>query len=137
MSLYNLVNGVNPYAMFVTAILFEKHVQELPRFRDANLHTDEDVTGLMVLTRTGGGNRDHYDNSIFTGHPNHIYNEDAEWDETFAIFVFSIPTEFEKDVEELKKGRVTCISNELKGRLYKLYPEKGNFLQALFAYGDK
>ncbi len=54
MSLYNMINGVNPATFFILPML-GKHPDEYPRFRDC--FVGEDQKSIEILTRVGGGNR--------------------------------------------------------------------------------
>lgn len=105
MSLYNMMFGYSPLAG-VTLSALNLTPNDIPRFRDAWF--DADADRLVVYTRTGGGNRmyygqpDGYDNADFEGpfnsdleaHPNYIYDEDDDYDCTYAYFYFSVPEEF-------------------------------------------
>lgn len=53
MSLYNMINGVNP-ATFIILPMLGKHPDEYPRFRDCFIKDGM----IEVYTRVGGNNRD-------------------------------------------------------------------------------
>lgn len=101
MSLYNALFGVNPLAAVVVEAVGA--TGPIPRFRDAYFDAEEDR--LVIFTRTGGGNRDYYDepngydnedyegpfNSDLRALPNFISDEDDDFDSTYASFYFSVP----------------------------------------------
>lgn len=111
MSLYNMLFGTNPLTPFILAAL-NLDMSEIPRFRDVEL---EGSDKLLILTRTGGGNRDYYDspqsridseagltdedlvgpyNQDLRGHSCFLYEHDMEDDATYAEFTFKVPEEF-------------------------------------------
>lgn len=119
MSLYNMLFGVNSLAG-VTLTALNLTPTDIPRFRDA--YFDADENRLVVYTRTGGGNREYYGspgnednednegpfNSDLEAHPNYLYDEDDDFDCTFAYFYFSIPESFApifKTFKELGAGQ--------------------------------
>ena len=91
MSLYNLMYGENKDAKSLLQILNSVKVLDIPRYRDTYL--SEDNTEIIVLTRTGGGNREEYedDNNEMTLHPLYLSDNDASFDTTFAEFHFKNP----------------------------------------------
>lgn len=91
MSLYNLVHGENPHAEELLEMLNDVQYLDIPRYRDCYLSNDK--TEIIVLTRTGGGNRQDYEeeNEKMTMHPWYTHDEDADFDRTFAEFHFEIP----------------------------------------------
>ncbi len=95
MSLYNMLFGVNKYALpLLTALDLDP--ANIPRFRDCFLEKDS----IVVLTRTGGGNREHYleENKVMQDHPNYLYDEDEDFDCTYASFHFSFPDKHKADL---------------------------------------
>jgi len=72
--------------------LLNIQVGQIPRYRDAYWKDNE----IVILTRTGGGNRDEYDieNHWLTLHPNYIRDQDDDFDCTYAEFFFSLPEKF-------------------------------------------
>jgi len=94
--------GVNPLAGTVlSALNFSQ--DQIPRLRDAYFDAEENQ--LVIYTRTGGGNREVYEefndenedgpwNSTMQEHPNFIRDEDDDFDCTYAYFYFSIPESF-------------------------------------------
>jgi hypothetical protein len=65
---------------------------DVERFRDCYLEGDK----ICVYTRTGGGNRDDYPNEKLTSHPNYLYDEDDDFDSTYASYYFKFPEQVER-----------------------------------------
>lgn len=88
MSLYNLVHGENPFASVLLSMLGITR-DDVPRYRDC-FWTGEQI---VVHTRTGGGNRDDYEdgNSFLQGLPTYISDADDDYDSTYANFYFTVP----------------------------------------------
>lgn len=151
MSLYNVINGVNPATFFILPMLGEKHPDKYPRFRDCFVgelsNSDEnDQFGIplkkrdssktiSVYTRVGGGNRDDYENEIneLRSHPNYIRDYDDDFDSTFATFLFSVPKEFETDYDLILSGELKKISEQYKSRLYAVFPKLKEQFDRMFA----
>lgn len=92
MSLYNMMCGFNPAAgRLLAAINLDPNI--IPRFRDVWINSD--MTKITVHTRTGGGNRDDYEdqNNAMTAHPLYLRDSDDDFDSTFANFTFRVPEE--------------------------------------------
>lgn len=98
MSLYNLIFGMNRDADMILALIGLKR-HDIQRFRDCWLSDDG---GICVYTRTGGGNREDYPNTILTSSPYYIHDEDDEWDHTYANYYFRIPDEIVNDMDGFK-----------------------------------
>jgi len=117
MSLYNILHGVNELAPILLAML-RLTPTEAGRFRDAYLN--EDGTKIVVYTRNGGGNREHYDDECEAGencnctgciityqlpkHPNYIRDYDDDFDRTYAYVEFSVPEKYREIAKELATG---------------------------------
>lgn len=88
MSLYNSLFGFHPLASLVLHALGSPSIQ---RFRDA--WVDVTTKEMVVLTRTGGGNREEYldANTALAKHELYIRDEDDDFDATYARFYFRIP----------------------------------------------
>lgn len=113
MSLYNMMFGYSPLAG-ITLSALDLTPNDIPRFRDA--YFDAEENRLTVYTRTGGGNREYYgqpdgyDNEDYEGpfnsdlerHPNYLFDEDDDFDCTYAYFHFSIPEAFAPIFETFK-----------------------------------
>ena len=96
---YNMMFGKNPKADHLVATL-DKHfsptkAMKIPRFRDAHLEGD----CIVVTTRTGGWNREGYEqeNEAMRSHPWYDSDEDDIGDETYAYFYFKIPDSLGKE----------------------------------------
>lgn len=119
MSLYNTLFGVNNVAPVLLAALGLTE-SDVPRFRDCYLHDG----GITIYTRTGGGNRDYYENedSCRECYPEYfddddppsgpwnddlrnskhfLYDEDDDFDSTYAYFQFKYPEEYADDLKAL------------------------------------
>jgi hypothetical protein len=94
MSLYNMVHGVNPMAGALLAALGVTS-NDVPRFRDCYWDGDH----ICLYTRTGGGNREYYDepnsenpdgpwNSTLRAVEGYSHDSDDEFDSTYATFYF-------------------------------------------------
>lgn len=103
MSLYNLVNGVNPATFFFLPML-GKHPEEYPRFRDCGI--DPEKKQIVVLTRVGGSNRNSgYGEEKLYKSPYFVTTKDAEWDNTYAYYFFCVPEEWKADFDSLIGGK--------------------------------
>jgi hypothetical protein len=111
MSLYNMVNGVNPLAEFLLSAI-NLDLASIPRFRDVWLSTD--LASVVVLTRTGGGNREDYEveNAAMAAHPGYLGDADDDFDSTFAKFRYTMPPE---KLAEIQQAIETAdISDEVR-----------------------
>jgi hypothetical protein len=103
MSSFNMVAGTNKLAGMVLHALNLEHGQ-VPRFRDAYLDIDNPARPMLViLTRTGGGNRQGYieDNKTLSGMDGFISDDDDSYDETFAHWRFDVPPNVEESIREV------------------------------------
>lgn len=110
MNLYNMLFGTHPLASVLLCSL-NLAGSAVPRVRDC-MPSDE-AREIVILTRTGGGNRDFYDNpeqhkrahpdsgyegpwnSDLRSHPCYLRDDDDDFDSTYARFYFSVPPAFE------------------------------------------
>ena len=133
MSLYNMINGVNPATFFILPMLGEKHPDNYPRFRDCFVDNNE----IHVYTRVGGGNRNcEFGEEELQQHPNYLRDFDDEYDSTYATYVFSIPDEFKNDFDLITSGKIKEISETYKERLYKVYPKLKDTFDKIFISDD-
>lgn len=130
MSLYNLLFGKNAAADVLLATLGFTE-SDVPRFRDCFIENDN----IVIYTRTGGGNRDYYDseescrdnypeyfdkgddptgpwNSNLTNNKFYLYDEDGDYDSTYANFYFRFPDEFADDLKALAEDSETHTPGE-------------------------
>jgi hypothetical protein len=130
MSLYNMVCGMNPAAGRLLAALNLDH-NIIPRFRD--VWVNDEFTEVTVHTRTGGGNREAYEeeNAALQAHPLYLRDADDDFDRTFADFTFRLPdeekakllTEIEeafKDNAEKKQQVIIAITEEPREKFDKV-----------------
>lgn len=125
MGLYNALFGKNPNSEVLKSILNldqENGKWRTGRFRDIYVEKGKDGKNYIILyTRNGGGNRDHWDFSYaehkegencpcagctimyhLPKHPNYINDWDDDFDSTYAYIKFSIP-EIYKLMEDITK----------------------------------
>ncbi len=88
MSLYNMIFGKNPSTKEILALLGLTEL-DVERFRDCWIDGKE--SRIVILTRTGGGNREHYQNEKLTSNPYYIRDFDDDFDSTYAYYEFAIP----------------------------------------------
>ena len=127
MSLYNLLHGECSDADKLLAILGYTR-NDIPRYRDCFLYQDEDSGKrfIVIHTRTGGGNRDYYDseescrncypeyfaddtekptgpwNDDLRDNEHFSYDQDDNFDCTYANFYFNIPASIAGELEDIK-----------------------------------
>lgn len=136
MSLYNMINGVSPLALFLIPMLGDKHPDSYPRFRNV-FTADEDKpeynNHIHVYTRVGGGNRDEgYGEDELYKHPNFVATFDDDFDSTYGTYVFSVPEEFQTDFDLIGQGDFRGISETLKTRVYSMFPKLEKQLNVVF-----
>ncbi|MBS1722625.1 MAG: hypothetical protein JSS66_06400 [Armatimonadetes bacterium] len=126
MSLYNMMHGFNPLTPILAHILGLSIAENQPgtpvgRFRDIELNADG--TQIHLLTRNGGGNREHWSFSyeteegpecpcpgciqeyVLPKHPQYVSDSDDDFDSTFAITVFNVPVEFLEQTRSWASGQ--------------------------------
>ncbi|AGF85752.1 hypothetical protein QJ854_gp030 [Moumouvirus goulette] len=92
--MYWILNG-SPYSDETDEIAgwfnWDIDFYDFPRFRDVQVKKDRPI--IKVTTRTGGGNREEYEehNNYLTTLEGYSGDKDASWDRTYAIFYYSIP----------------------------------------------
>jgi hypothetical protein len=110
-SLYNLLHGVNPIAPLLKAVIGidqEGGQWQSGRFRDIFLSADG--SEVVLYTRNGGGNREHWHDDQPAGkdcrcpgciityhlptHPDYIRDEDDDFDCTYASVHFRVSERF-------------------------------------------
>lgn len=103
MSLYNVLFGVNAAAPVLLAML-GIDANDVPRFRDCFL--SEDRKKIVIHTRTGGGNREGYEdgNNFLQGLPGYERDEDDDFDCTYANFYYAVPEKFAHLIDKLPEG---------------------------------
>lgn len=104
MSFYNMLFGQNPTSELVLSLLDLKQT-DIERFRDCNILED----GIIIYTRTGGGNREDYPNEKLTSSPFYLYDEDDDGDCTYATYYFKFPDELREDIIKLSDIKANGI----------------------------
>lgn len=91
--MYNMIFGFNPLAATLLHLL-EANAREIDRFRDCFLN--EEGTEVIIYTRTGGNNRRDYEdsNAKLRKLKGFIVDEDDGFDDTYALFRYSIPEKY-------------------------------------------
>jgi hypothetical protein len=116
-SLYNMLFGVNPMSDVLLAALGLDRAK-VGRFRDCYI----DGKFIVVHTRNGGGNRDHWegwDGSTGEGadcpccgcfityrahkHPNYSHDRDDDFDCTYADIFYTFPAEYSAELTALSE----------------------------------
>jgi len=141
MSMYQMMNGVNPATFFFLPMLGIGHPDNFPRFRDCFIakHGWQLLEGLprmvaeetepsghiFVLTRTGGGNRDEYAEEInaLQSNSNYVGDWDDEFDSTYMTFKFKVPAEWKNDYDLILQEKWTEVSAEYQARLKEVFPK--------------
>lgn len=102
MSLYNALFGVNPFAAILLQAL-DISENDVPRFRD--IYLDEEQDQIVIHTRTGGGNREYYEdeNEHLRTVPGFIYDHDDDYDCTYADFFYEVPESFKPMIATLRE----------------------------------
>ena len=118
MSLYNMVIGYHPLAGILLGCLDydNETVSTIPRFRDCYLFQDE----IRLLTRTGGGNRQAYEeeNEALRQREGFIRDWDDAFDATFAWWAYKWPEDdrenLQKALEAIEKHRPELFPDDLE-----------------------
>lgn len=102
MSLYNMINGVNPLAGALLQMLNLKP-DDVGRFRDCFLQLTDDGAEIHVFTRNGGENRDSYqdETEALQAHSEYLRDFDDDFDCTYATYVFKVPEKWRGAVAHL------------------------------------
>ena len=99
--LYNMMFGVNKAAPVLLAML-GIDANQVPRFQDCFL-----LNGKIVIhTRTGGGNREGYEdgNMFLTTLPGYEGDSDDDFDSTYANFYYAVPERFKPLMDKIPEG---------------------------------
>ena len=89
MSMYNMIFGYNPAAEFLLTLI-DMREEKIPRFRDCYMSVDGDI---VIMTRTGGGNRGEYEqeNQKLRENKYFKFDQDMRTDNTYALFHYTVP----------------------------------------------
>ena len=95
--------------------------EDIPRFRGAGVDGDK----ICIHTRTGGGNRESYEeeNTLLTKNKYYLYDEDDDFDCTYANFWFKIPEEH-KAIKETEDKEGKAIFGDAKTAIGLMFGEK-------------
>jgi hypothetical protein len=118
MSSFNMVAGYNKLAPMVLHAL-NLEPGQVPRFRDAYLDIDEPgCPKLVILTRTGGGNRSGYvnENKTLSGLVGFISDHDDSFDTTFAHWKFEVPSDLDPEIKDVI-SQITTLAADPNSRL--------------------
>lgn len=134
MRLYNMINGVNPSAFYILPSL-GKHPDEYPRFRDCGY----DGNIITVLTRTGGGNREDYEqeNQALCDMPTFITDSDLKEDNTFATWEFAVPEQWKADIDLIVGGEFAHISAAYLEQMKRVFPKLADKFQDTYDEANK
>lgn len=136
MSLYNMINGVNPMTFLVLPML-DRHPDEYPRFRDCFLGDEEHPEydkHIHVYTRVGGNNRGQgYGEDELMNHPNFITTYDDSFDNTYGSYIFSVPEKWKNDFEKIYAGNLGEVSKEYQDKIKKTFPKIEDQISEIFA----
>ena len=120
MSLYNMINGLNPACLFILPML-GRLIDEYPRFRDCFVTEDNNIA---VYTRVGGGNRGcGFGEEELYKDKNFITTYDDDFDNTYATYEFAVPDEWKEDFDKIMNGKLSETSNQYKNLIIGLYPD--------------
>lgn len=101
MSMYNLLFGEGQQADVLLKILgISKY--DCGRYRDCFINNGK----IVIHTRNGGGNREDYEGVFeeLSKHPNYLYNEDDDFDCTYANIYFSIPEQYNEILSGIEES---------------------------------
>lgn len=111
MALFNSLFGVSPEAGLLLNIL-GLAPDDVPRFRDCFYDSKQHL--IVLHTRTGGGNREDYEeeNNFLIMHQYYKNDCDDDFDPTYANFYFNVPEEYKEKLKELFKNHETVAPAE-------------------------
>jgi hypothetical protein len=127
MSLYHLVNGVNP-ATFLILPMMGKHPDEYPRFRDCFISKDKNI---LILTRCGGPNRGEFGDEWMAKLPNFVKTYDAEDDNSYAFYEYTVPEEWKEDFNKILAGENP--SEKYVDQMCKVFPKLEEEFRTIYA----
>lgn len=141
MSMYNILNGVNPATFVVFPLLGLGHAEDckIPRFRDCFISKDN--KHIEVYTRMGGGNRectckddickDEGKDRCWACISEEIEESescisriDNDFDCTYCLFTFKVPDRWKKDFDLIVAGNIKETSKEYKALIIGLLKQE-------------
>lgn len=130
MSLYNAMFGFNPACVLIMPMLGRKDT-EYPRFRDC--FVDADKKHILIYTRVGGGNRGRgYGEEQLYEDENFVTTYDNDFDNTYATYVFKVPSKWEKDFDLITTDKFGEVSDEYVDCVKSFYPKLTDKIDELF-----
>jgi len=105
MSLYHALFGENGNQKNMLLALLGKKSHEFGRYRDIYVTNSH----IVVHTRNGGGNREDFEHVFeeMSEHPLYDYDEDDDFDCTYANIYFKHPPEYTELLKEMAEHTVT------------------------------
>lgn len=103
--LYNVLFGENGSHKDFLFGLLGKTSGDFGRYRDIFVTEDH----IVVHTRNGGGNREDYEDVFdeMSTHALYAYDEDDDYDCTYANIYFKHPVGYEEVLKEMAEGTIT------------------------------
>jgi hypothetical protein len=105
MSMYNMLFGKNKSQSDFLFSLLNLTPADCGRYRDIYVTKEH----IVIHTRNGGGNREDYEHVFdeVANHPLYAYDEDDDFDCTYANIYFHHPAGFEEVLKEMAAGTIT------------------------------
>lgn len=130
MSLYEMVFADGEEGLPLLGALGFKSVSDVGRYRSSWIEKGEDgIPRIAVYTRNGGGNRECWKDDLKDGeechcvgctiehdlpkHPQYLFDQDDEFDCTYATIYFSIPDNLKKMLDEADSDWVNKVQDEV------------------------
>ena len=115
-----MMNGINKPTFFILPML-GNHPDNYPRFRDCFLGDEEWPeynNHIHIYTRTGGNNRECYQDEIrkMQMMPEYVNSFDDSFDSTYASFIFRVPDRWKDDFKLYLNNRKKDFSKERDGK---------------------
>jgi hypothetical protein len=135
--MYNMLFGTNDKASVLLACIGVSP-NSIPRFRDCYIENGK----IVIYTRTGGGNREFYEsqescrdnypeyfdgkedpsgpwNSDLRKSQHFLYDQDDDYDCTYAYFFYKFPEEYQKELQHLEANAPDMAPSEKWNHLLK------------------
>lgn len=111
MSLYNILFGVNEEAPVLLGMI-GTNKEYFSRFRDVELINNGTI--IRVFTRTGGRNREDYQENWEKIRKHELYVKDYDdgFDETYAYIEFNILEKYKETAQKMFKGEPTSFEDK-------------------------
>lgn len=99
--MYNTLFGINNAAPYCLLFIGVIDVRSIERFRDAIIIKRRNKYYVEILTRTGGDNKKSYPNNCLLLNKLFVNRYDDKYDNTYAHFIFRIPSGIKKKLVEM------------------------------------